>query len=79
MAIEFNLLYRWHGLIPTELQVAGTDEPIWRTVFNPKRVAEHGLARLVDHASRRRRPIGLPNTAPALREVEHNSILQGRA
>jgi hypothetical protein len=26
-----------------------------------------------------RRPIGLPNTAPALREVEHNSILQGRA
>jgi prostaglandin-endoperoxide synthase 2 len=80
MAIEFNLPYRWHGLIPTELQVAGTDEPIWRTVFNPKRVAEHGLARLVDDASRRRAGrIGLRNTAPALREVEHNSILQGRA
>ena len=80
MAIEFNLLYRWHGLIPTELNVAGTAEPIWRTVFNPKLVVEHGLARLFDDASRQRAGrIGLRNTAPALREVEHNSVLQGRA
>jgi prostaglandin-endoperoxide synthase 2 len=80
MAIEFNLLYRWHGLIPTELTVAGTGEPIWRTVFNPKLVVEHGLARLFDDASRQRAGrVGLRNTAPALREVEHNSILQGRA
>ena len=80
MAIEFNLLYRWHGLIPTQLRVAGADEPIWRTVFNPKLVVEHGLARLFDDASRQRAGrVGLRNTAPALREVEHNSILQGRA
>ena len=80
MAIEFNLLYRWHGLIPTQLRVAGADEPIWRTVFNPKLVVEHGLARLFDDASHQRAGrVGLRNTAPALREVEHNSILQGRA
>ncbi len=80
MAIEFNLLYRWHGLIPTQLRVAGADEPIWRTVFNPKLVVEHGLARLFDDASHQRAGrVGLRNTSPALREVEHNSILQGRA
>lgn len=80
MAIEFNLLYRWHGLIPTELRVGGIDEPIWRTVFNPKLVVQHGLARLFDEASRQRAGrIGLLNTAPVLREVEHNSILQARA
>src|SRR4051812_44977728 len=35
MAIEFNLLYRWHGLIPTNLRVGEADEPIRKTVFNP--------------------------------------------
>ncbi len=80
MAIEFNLLYRWHGLIPNHLDVAGTDEPIWRTVFNPAMVVERGLGPLFDAASRQRAGrVGLRNTAPALREVELNSILQGRA
>ena len=76
MAIEFNLLYRWHGLIPSEIH----GEPIWKTVFNPKLVVERGLAPLFDAASHQRAGrIGLRNTAPALREVEHNSILQSRA
>jgi prostaglandin-endoperoxide synthase 2 len=76
MAIEFNLLYRWHGLIPTEIHGG----PIWKTVFNPKMVVERGVAPLFDEASRQRAGrIGLRNTAAALREVEHNSILQGRA
>jgi prostaglandin-endoperoxide synthase 2 len=80
MAIEFNLLYRWHGLIPTTLHMAGADEPIWRTVFNPALVVEHGVARLCEDASRQRAGrIGLRNTAPALREVELAGIREARA
>ena len=79
MAIEFNLLYRWHGLIPTEFHVAGTDEPIWRTVFNRSgwpSTAWRGWSITpragapADRAAQHR---------AALREVEHNSRLQGRA
>ena len=80
MAIEFNLLYRWHGLIPTDCTSQAPTSRSGSTVFNPKLVVEHGLARLFDDASHQRAGrIGLRNTAPALREVEHNSILQGRA
>ena len=45
MAIEFNLLYRWHGLIPTELRVGGDDEPIWETIFNPALVPSSTASR----------------------------------
>ncbi len=79
MAIEFNLLYRWHGLIPSKLQIAGADEPIYHTVFNPAMVVEHGLARLFEDASRQRAGrVGLFNTDPALREVELASIREAR-
>jgi len=80
MAIEFNLLYRWHGLIPSTLHMAGTDEPIWRTVFNPALVVEHGVARLCEDASRQRAGrVGVFNTDSALREVELASIREARA
>src|SRR3954452_11425336 len=79
MAIEFNLLYRWHGLIPTQLRAGGADQPIWKTIFNPGMVVEHGLARLFEDASRQRAGrVGLRNTAPALREVELSSVREAR-
>jgi len=80
MAIEFNLLYRWHGLIPTKLRVGGADETIWETIFNPSLVVQHGVAPLMQEASRQRAGrIGLLNTAPALRGVELLSIQEARA
>jgi prostaglandin-endoperoxide synthase 2 len=80
MAIEFNLLYRWHSLIPSKLHMAGADEPMYATVFNPGLVVEHGIARLFEDASRQRAGrIGLFNTDPALREVELASIREARA
>jgi prostaglandin-endoperoxide synthase 2 len=80
MASEFNLLYRWHGLVPSKLHMGGVDEPIWRTVFNPALVVEHGVARLCEDASRQRAGrVGVFNTDRALREVELASIREARA
>jgi prostaglandin-endoperoxide synthase 2 len=76
MAIEFNLLYRWHGLIPPTLH----GEPVWKTIFNPAFVIERGVAALIDDASHTRaNRIGVFNTDPALREVELASIREARA
>jgi prostaglandin-endoperoxide synthase 2 len=76
MAIEFNLLYRWHGLIPPTLH----GEPVWKTIFNPAMVVERGVAALIDDASHQRAGrIGVSNTDPALRQVELASIREARA
>ncbi len=76
MAIEFNLLYRWHALIPSRLHGG----PIWTTIFNPAMVVERGLAALIDDASRTPAcRVGAFNTDPALREVELASIREARS
>ncbi|MDA0159727.1 hypothetical protein OM076_05595 [Solirubrobacter ginsenosidimutans] len=76
MAIEFNLLYRWHGLIPPTLH----GEPVWKTIFNPALVVERGVGPLIDDASRHRaNRVGVFNTDPALRPVELASIREARA
>ena len=60
--------------------MGGSDEPIWRTVFNPALVVEHGVAQLCEDASRQRAGrVGMLNTDPALREVELASIREARA
>jgi prostaglandin-endoperoxide synthase 2 len=80
MASDFNLLYRWHSLIPSELLAGGGMRPLEETALNPRFVPEHGLGSLFEEASSQRAGrVGLFNTDPYLLPAEKASIEKGRA
>jgi prostaglandin-endoperoxide synthase 2 len=80
MAIEFNLLYRWHSAVPSRITVDGRPQSIVDTLWPGDRIAERGLGPHVDEASRQPAGrIGLFNTDRALHEAERHSIEQARA
>lgn len=77
--VEFNLLYRWHSLIPDTLKIGGADHPINATAFNNALLEEQGLGPMFDDASRQRAGrVGLFNTSSwfthrtTLRSVEQS-------
>ncbi|GAA3221738.1 peroxidase family protein [Actinocorallia longicatena] len=79
-SVEFNLVYRWHGLVPSALSVGDRELPLAQTLFGGDLIPEPGLGRLFEDASEQRAGrIGLFNTDPALRPVEVSSIADGRA
>ncbi len=52
MAVEFNLLYRWHCLLPPELMIGGKPHALSETMFRTRTLfAEHGLGALLEEAS----------------------------
>ncbi|HEY2161978.1 MAG TPA: peroxidase family protein [Solirubrobacteraceae bacterium] len=80
MAIEFNLLYRWHSLVPSSYQIAGQSIPIKDTLYNTELATSHGLGALFEAASEQPAgQIGLRNTPYELWEVEAASIQAARA
>jgi prostaglandin-endoperoxide synthase 2 len=81
VAVEFNLLYRWHSLIPDRLEIGTGTLGIDETTFRTKDLlSRHGLGGLVDSASRQRAGrIGLRNTAAfLLQRTERPSVEAGR-
>lgn len=79
-SVEFNLVYRWHSLIPSRLTVGGRDLPMAETLVAGDLIPGPGLGRLFEEASRQRAGrIGLFNTDPALRAVDVASIAESRA
>ncbi len=79
MSVEFNLLYRWHSLVPSTLHIDGEDLPLRTTLFNNEILINRGLESLFEDASTQRAGrIGLFNTDPALRAVELQSISRAR-
>ena len=80
MAIEFNLLYRWHSLVPSRFVAGGREVPVQDTLFNTDLVVEHGLGASLQDASRQRAGrVGLLNSPPEVWDAELASVLQGRA
>ncbi len=80
MAVEFNLLYRWHSLVPSSYRIREQDVPIWGTLYNTELVTENGLGALFEAASEQvAGQVGLGNTPEHLWPVERASIQQARA
>ncbi|MEO6809567.1 MAG: peroxidase family protein, partial [Isosphaeraceae bacterium] len=79
MAVEFNLLYRWHGLVPDSYRLGGKDVPLVETLFENHLLVDHGLGAVLEAASAQTAGrIGLFNTPVSLLDVEVASVKQGR-
>jgi prostaglandin-endoperoxide synthase 2 len=80
MAVEFNLLYRWHSLVPSAFRIGDRDVPVEETLFNTDTVVERGLGACFEDASRQRAGrVGLFNSPPEVWHAELASIEQARA
>ncbi|AFM17545.1 heme peroxidase family protein [Mycolicibacterium chubuense NBB4] len=79
MSVEFNLLYRWHSLVPTEVRVGGRDVMFSDVGWDTRIVTDHGLAALFHEASDQPcSTISLLNTDASLLDIEKTSIAIGR-
>ncbi|WP_206443119.1 peroxidase family protein [Candidatus Protofrankia californiensis] len=79
MAIEFNLLYRWHSLIPSTFNIGERKIPVGETMFNNEILTSRGLGPMFEDASNQPAGrIGLFNTDGTLYDIEVQSILQAR-
>ena len=79
MSIEFDLLYRWHALVPTRVTVGGEEREMADVLWDNDIVTSHPLGDLFDEASRQpSTEMGLFNTAPFLMDIERISVEIGR-
>jgi prostaglandin-endoperoxide synthase 2 len=79
MAVEFNLLYRWHGLTPDSYSIGGEEYALKETLFNNGILVKRGLGpMLADASAQQAGRIGLFNTPELLLPVEQGSIELGR-
>ncbi len=77
--VEFNLLYRWHSLVPEKARWRGEAFAMEDARLGNGRMLRDGLGAALDGASTSDVwRIGLFNTAEGLRPVERASLKQGR-
>ena len=80
IAAEFDLLYRWHGLMPDELLVNGAKLDHWAYRNHNALLEQVGLATVIDAASRAPAGrIGLFNSPRFLWLAEARAIEMGRS
>jgi prostaglandin-endoperoxide synthase 2 len=76
---EFNLLYRWHSLVPASATWGGAAVDLAGLRFDNRMLLQDGLVAALASASQTRAwRIGLFNTVPMLDPVNAASIQQGR-
>ncbi len=79
MSVEFNLLYRWHTMIPSQVRLADEMRSIDGVMWDTDVVINTGLAALFDEASKQKcNAVGLFNTDPCLLSTEEKTINIGR-
>lgn len=80
VAVEFNLLYRWHSLIPSELLIGGQPLKLRDTMFQMQLLVDNGLGQVFEDASNQRAGrVGLRNTDEwLLGKTDVPSIGEGR-
>jgi prostaglandin-endoperoxide synthase 2 len=79
MSVEFNMLYRWHTMIPSEILLAGEPRKILDVMWDTDVVIDTGLAALFDEASNQKcNAVGLFNTDQCLLSIEEKTIAMGR-
>lgn len=79
MSVEFDLLYRWHGLIPETVNVGGKDYGPRDFQTNNGLLAELGLSAFIDGASKEQAgKIGLFNSPGFMLGAEYQSLKMGR-
>jgi prostaglandin-endoperoxide synthase 2 len=77
--VEFNLLYRWHSLMPTSATWGSASVDLAGLRFDNRTLLQDGLVTALAGASQTRAwRLGLFNTTPMLDLVEVASIQQGR-
>jgi cytochrome P450 len=79
IALEFNLLYRWHSLVPNHLTIAGYQVSADDFRFNNAILERHGAETIIDQASQQLAGrIGLGNSPDFLMEPERKTLDMGR-
>ncbi len=79
VSAEFNLLYRWHSLVPDDLVWETARVPTPEFSLDNRRLLSGGLLDALRQTSANRAGrIGLHNTADFLLEAEKQSLLQSR-
>jgi prostaglandin-endoperoxide synthase 2 len=80
MTVEFNLLYRWHSMVPDTVLVDGRHLPLSASLFNNRLLVDRGLpGTMEDASSQAAARLGLFNTYSILvEEAERNAIELGR-
>ncbi len=79
ISLEFDMLYRWHGLVPEKITVGDNDIDHKQYRFNNDLLETVGFSAIIDASSRNRAgEISLKNVPKFLLGAEYQTIKMGR-